>query len=87
MKHLNGNLTLKACLDKSAQYLILSDIYNRILYIMQIIKTEDESQAFIKSVSEFLLPCSVLSFDVVETGKIYFNLSYVFWVIFNKTEI
>ncbi|XP_026469529.1 enhancer of mRNA-decapping protein 4 homolog, partial [Ctenocephalides felis] len=73
MKHLNGNLTLKACLDKSAQYLILSDIYNRIMYIMQIIKTEDESQAFIKSVSEFLLPCSVLSFDVVETGLLKYK--------------
>lgn len=69
MNLVNGNLTLKAMMDRSSQYLILSDIYNNIMYIMQIIKNDDETQVFIKSVSEFLLPCSILSFEIVDTGK------------------
>ncbi|XP_058807631.1 enhancer of mRNA-decapping protein 4 [Phymastichus coffea] len=60
---------LKASLDLAAGYLLLSDIYNKVLYIMSISKDNDEAMACINTVSEFLLPYPILSFAIVDAGQ------------------
>lgn len=57
---------LKAGLDLSAGYLFLSDIYNKILYILSLSKDKGEALACISTVSEFLLPYPILSFGIVD---------------------
>ncbi|KAJ8686594.1 hypothetical protein QAD02_022388 [Eretmocerus hayati] len=60
---------LKASLDLAAGYLLLSDIYNKVLYILSISKDSDEAMACINTVSEFLLPYPILSFAIVDAGQ------------------
>lgn len=58
---------LKAGLDLSAEYLLLSDIYNKVLYILSLSK--DAGEAYISTVSEFLLPYPILSFGIIDAGQ------------------
>lgn len=60
---------LKARLDLAAGYLLLSDIYNKVLYILSISKDSEEAMACINTVSEFLLPYPILSFAIVDAGQ------------------
>lgn len=59
---------LKAGLDLSAGYLLLSDIYNKVLYILSITKDNGEALASVNTISEFLLPYPILSFGIVDAG-------------------
>ncbi|XP_017785329.1 PREDICTED: enhancer of mRNA-decapping protein 4 isoform X2 [Nicrophorus vespilloides] len=63
------NLFLKVTLDMSAEYLLMSDINNRILYTLQIQKNEEERTASVSTISEFLLPSSFLSFCIVNVSE------------------
>lgn len=57
-------LFLKARLDMTGQYLLLSDINNRIMYILQLEKNDTEREATVSSISEFLLSAPILSFCI-----------------------
>ncbi|CAK9806176.1 Enhancer of mRNA-decapping protein 4 [Anthophora quadrimaculata] len=59
---------LKAGLDLSAGYLLLSDIYNKVLYILSLTKDSGEALACASTISEFLLPYPILSFGIVDAG-------------------
>ncbi|XP_032678141.1 enhancer of mRNA-decapping protein 4 [Odontomachus brunneus] len=60
---------LKAGLDLSAGYLLLSDIYNKVLYILSLSKDRGEALACVSTVSEFLLPYPILSFGIVDADQ------------------
>lgn len=60
---------LKAGLDLSGSYLLLSDIYNKVLYILSLSKDRGEALACVSTVSEFLLPYPILSFGIVDAGQ------------------
>ncbi|KAG7201645.1 hypothetical protein KM043_004376 [Ampulex compressa] len=60
---------LKAGLDLSAGYLLLSDIYNKVLYILSVTKDSGEALASVSTISEFLLPYPILSFGIVDAGQ------------------
>ncbi|XP_076633941.1 enhancer of mRNA-decapping protein 4 homolog Ge-1 isoform X1 [Colletes latitarsis] len=59
---------LKAGLDLSAGYLLLSDIYDKVLYILSLTKDSGEALASVTTISEFLLPYPILSFGIVDAG-------------------
>lgn len=59
---------LKAGLDLSAGYLLLSDIYNKVLYILSLIKDNGDTLTSVSTISEFLLPYPILSFGIVDAG-------------------
>lgn len=59
---------LKAGLDLGARHLLLSDIYNQVIYILRIHVDDKETTAYISSASEFLIPFSILSFGIVDAG-------------------
>lgn len=59
---------LKAGLDPSAGYLLLSDIYNKVLYILSLSKVSGKALACVSTISEFLLPYPILSFGIVDAG-------------------
>lgn len=59
-----SQLLLKARLDMTGQYLILSDIHNKVLYALQLDKNDSERVATVSSISEFLLPAPILSFCI-----------------------
>lgn len=65
----NKSPVLKAGMDLSAGYLILSDIYNKVLYVLSLFQSNEKSVARVISISEFLLPCPILSFVIVEAGQ------------------
>lgn len=59
-----SQLFLKARLDMTGQYLLLSDINNRIMYVLQLEKHDSERVATVISLSEFLLPAPALSYCI-----------------------
>ncbi|XP_025225989.1 enhancer of mRNA-decapping protein 4 isoform X3 [Theropithecus gelada] len=56
--------SLKVCLDLSAEYLILSDVQRKVLYVMELLQNQEEGHACFSSISEFLLTHPVLSFGI-----------------------
>uniref|UniRef100_A0A3Q0S4P3 Enhancer of mRNA-decapping protein 4 n=1 Tax=Amphilophus citrinellus TaxID=61819 RepID=A0A3Q0S4P3_AMPCI len=56
--------SLKASLDLSAEYLILTDVQRKVLYVMELRQDLDKGKANFTAVSEFLLTHPVLSFGV-----------------------
>ncbi|KAM3959163.1 enhancer of mRNA-decapping protein 4 homolog Ge-1 isoform 1-T1 [Aphomia sociella] len=62
-------LGLKAMLDTSASYLVLSDYETRSLYVLNMTWDVDDTTAYCKSISEFLLPYPVLSFCIADAEE------------------
>uniref|UniRef100_A0A8D3DLP9 Enhancer of mRNA-decapping protein 4 n=1 Tax=Scophthalmus maximus TaxID=52904 RepID=A0A8D3DLP9_SCOMX len=56
--------SLKASLDLAAEYLILTDVQRKVLYVMELGQDLDRGKASFTAVSEFLLTHPVLSFGV-----------------------
>lgn len=72
-------LALKAGLDQSAKYLLLSDIHRRVLFILHFDNNNDDSSIYCKKISEFFLPSPILSFGIVDAGKffaLFFDIIY-----------
>lgn len=65
-------LALKAGLDQSAKYLLLSDIHRRVLFILHFDNNNDDTSIYCKKISEFFLPSPILSFGIVDAGKCIF---------------
>ncbi|XP_041046854.1 enhancer of mRNA-decapping protein 4 isoform X3 [Carcharodon carcharias] len=61
--------SLKASLDLSAEYLILSDVQRKVLYVMELHQNQDEGKAHFVSISEFLLTHPVLSFGIQDVSR------------------
>ncbi|XP_072925993.1 enhancer of mRNA-decapping protein 4 isoform X1 [Hemitrygon akajei] len=68
---LNTNVqpSLKASLDLSAEYLILSDVQRKVLYVMELHQNQDDGKAHFVSISEFLLTLPVLSFGIQDVSR------------------
>uniref|UniRef100_A0AAR2JMD7 Enhancer of mRNA-decapping protein 4 n=1 Tax=Pygocentrus nattereri TaxID=42514 RepID=A0AAR2JMD7_PYGNA len=60
--------SLKASLDLSAEYLILTDVQRKVLYVMELLQDQDKGRASFTAVSEFLLTHPVLSFGVKDVS-------------------
>lgn len=58
------DLYLKACLDATGTYLVLTETNNRLLYVLQVRRDDDGQQAAVDSIAEFLLPAACISFCV-----------------------
>ncbi|XP_060932302.1 enhancer of mRNA-decapping protein 4 isoform X2 [Limanda limanda] len=56
--------SLKASLDLAAEYLILTDVQRKVLYVMELRQDMEKGKATFTAVSEFLLTHPVLSFGV-----------------------
>lgn len=63
------SLGLKAMLDTSANYFLFSDFKSRSLYVLNMASDQEDSMAYCKSISEFLLPYPVLSFCIVDVEE------------------
>ncbi|KAM9288888.1 enhancer of mRNA-decapping protein 4 isoform 2-T2 [Morus bassanus] len=61
--------SLKVCLDLSAEYLILSDVQRKVLYVMELVQNQEEGKAYFSSISEFLLTHPVLSFGIQAVSR------------------
>ncbi|XP_075043540.1 enhancer of mRNA-decapping protein 4 [Mixophyes fleayi] len=55
---------IKASLDLSAEFLILTDVQRKVFYVMELLQNQDDGRAAFTSISEFLLTHPVLSFGV-----------------------
>ncbi|XP_063618137.1 enhancer of mRNA-decapping protein 4 [Cydia splendana] len=64
------SLGLKAMLDASANYLLLSDFKTRSLYVLNMARDRDDTMAYCKSISEFLLSYPVLSFYIFDAEEV-----------------
>ena len=60
--------TLKAVLDLTAKYIIMTDVQQKVLYVLQLHQDEEANTALVCSVSEFMLSQPCLSFDILEAG-------------------
>ncbi|KAI8504482.1 enhancer of mRNA decapping 4 [Branchiostoma belcheri] len=59
---------LKACMDLSASYLVLSDITRKVLYVLQVYQNADDGKAGIVSLAEYLLTQPLLSFAIADAS-------------------
>ncbi|KAK3085774.1 hypothetical protein FSP39_008550 [Pinctada imbricata] len=66
---------MKAAMDLSASYLILSDIKRQVLYVLQIHQDGASNAAHVSSVSEFMLASPCLSFSILDASKKKFKKS------------
>ncbi|XP_014259609.1 enhancer of mRNA-decapping protein 4 isoform X3 [Cimex lectularius] len=73
-----GNKQLKAGIDLAAGYILLSDMFSRLLYIMELQKKTNETQPFVQTITEFKLPCAILSFGIVDAGPKVFKANTSF---------
>lgn len=71
------DMFLKVRIDLTASFILLSDINNRILYVLQILKNEEERLASAVIISEFLLPAPFMSFCIANatTSKLKYSNS------------
>lgn len=60
---------MKAALDLSAKYLILTDIKRKVLYVLQIFQDNSNNTAYFSSISEFLLAQPCISFAILEAMR------------------
>lgn len=61
--------SLKASLDLSADYLILSDVQRKVLYVMELRQDLEKGRAGFTAISEFLLTHPVLSFGIQDVSR------------------
>lgn len=59
---------LKASVDLSAGYIFVSDMFRKVLFVLELEKNNNETVPFIRTATEFKLPCPILSFAIVEAG-------------------
>ncbi|GJQ69671.1 putative enhancer of mRNA-decapping protein, partial [Trypoxylus dichotomus] len=69
------DMFLKVRIDLTASFILLSDINNRILYVLQILKNEEERLASAVIISEFLLPSPFMSFCIADASTSKFKYS------------
>ncbi|XP_070576076.1 enhancer of mRNA-decapping protein 4-like isoform X2 [Ptychodera flava] len=67
--HLLPDPCMKAVLDLSAGYLVMSDIKRKVLYVLEVFQDVEKGYAHISSISEFLLTLPMLSFAVLDAGR------------------
>ncbi|XP_006822030.2 enhancer of mRNA-decapping protein 4-like [Saccoglossus kowalevskii] len=60
---------LRAALDLSASYLIMSDINRKVLYVFEVYQDIEKGHAHISSVCEFLLTQPMLSFAILDANR------------------
>ncbi|KAM8892967.1 enhancer of mRNA-decapping protein 4 isoform 2-T2 [Spinachia spinachia] len=60
--------SLKASLDLASEYLILTDVQRKVLYVMELRQDLEKGKASFTAVSEFLLTHPVLSFGVQDVS-------------------
>ncbi|KAM3919735.1 enhancer of mRNA-decapping protein 4 isoform 2-T2 [Leptodactylus fuscus] len=60
---------LKASLDLSAEFLILTDVHRKVLYVMELHQDQENGKASFTSISEFLLTHPVLSFGIQDVSR------------------
>ncbi|XP_071973866.1 enhancer of mRNA-decapping protein 4 isoform X2 [Engystomops pustulosus] len=60
---------LKACLDLSAEFMILTDVHRKVLYVMELLQNQEKGKAVFTSISEFLLTHPVLSFGIQDVSR------------------
>ncbi|XP_077285857.1 enhancer of mRNA-decapping protein 4 homolog Ge-1 isoform X2 [Arctopsyche grandis] len=63
-----SSIALKAGLDQSAKYLLLSDIHRRVLFILHFDNSCDDNSVYCKKISEFYLPYPILSFGIIDAS-------------------
>ncbi|XP_062860187.1 enhancer of mRNA-decapping protein 4 [Trichomycterus rosablanca] len=61
--------SLKASLDLSAEYLILTDVQRKVIYVMELLQDQEKGRASFMAISEFLLTHPVLSFGVQDVSR------------------
>ena len=59
-------LVMKAVIDPTAQYLILSDINCRLVYVLNLLQTEDKAE--VVAISEFASPSPILTLSCLSAG-------------------
>ncbi|BES88647.1 Enhancer of mRNA-decapping protein [Nesidiocoris tenuis] len=67
-RHSRGWGKLKAAIDLSAGYILLSDMYLRLLYVLELKKDGSSIQPYVQTITEFKLPCPILSFGIADAG-------------------
>jgi enhancer of mRNA-decapping protein 4 len=57
---------LKMSIDYTGQYLVMSDLNNKVLYVLQLKRNDEAQQISVTMISQFLLPTAFLSFHITE---------------------
>ncbi|XP_056638330.1 enhancer of mRNA-decapping protein 4 isoform X1 [Diorhabda sublineata] len=71
-----SGLYLNISLDYTGQYLVVSDINNRVMYVLQLDRNDEKKVVHVTTLAEFLLPAPFLSFHILEAASRNVPFSY-----------
>lgn len=71
-----SSLFLHVAIDYTGQYVLISDVNNRVAYVLQLKRFDKEQIVYVSSFSQFLLPAPFLSYHILEANTR--NLVYSF---------
>lgn len=61
-------LFFKISLDMTSRYLLMSEINNRLLYVLNLEKNDEQQVVNVSYISEFLLSSPIISFCIIDAG-------------------
>ncbi|KAJ8980296.1 hypothetical protein NQ317_005216 [Molorchus minor] len=70
------SLYLNISIDYTGQFLVISDINNRVMYAMQLKRIDKEQMVHVTMLAQFLLPAPFLSFHILEAANKKIPYSY-----------
>ncbi|KAG5876298.1 hypothetical protein JTB14_028939 [Gonioctena quinquepunctata] len=74
--NLISGLYLNVSIDYTGQYLVISDINNRVMYLLQLNRNDKEQMVHVTMISQFLLPAPFLSSHILEATTRAIPFSY-----------
>lgn len=71
-----SGLYLNINIDYTGKYLVVSDINNRVIYVLELNRNDKEQTVHVTMLSEFLLPAPFLSLHILEASSRLMPFSY-----------
>lgn len=63
-----SGIFLHVSIDYTGQYVLISDVNNRVAYVLQLKRFDKEQTVYVASMAQFLLPAPFLSFHILEAN-------------------
>ncbi|CAH1183660.1 unnamed protein product [Phaedon cochleariae] len=67
---------LNVAIDYTGQYLVISNVNDRVIYVLQLNRNDKEQIVHVTTLAQFLLPAPFLSFHILEAGRRTIPFSY-----------
>lgn len=71
-----AGIYLNLTIDYTGQFLLISDINNRVIYVLQLKRNDKEQMVYVTTLAQFLVPAPFLSYHILEAATRDIPFSY-----------